>query len=531
MSLSSRFVRLSQLPIAALALALSAPAALAEPSSGVSILIFDASGSMWGQLDDGKSKIEVAREVMADFFTRRDTREPLGVVAYGHRRRGDCLDIEVVAPPGLHDAAALSAHLMKISPRGMTPISESLRIAAHQIPATAEHADIILVTDGLETCDADPCAMAAELAAKGVSIRAHVVGFGLTTEQANAMRCVADTTGGLLLTPQSGSELSAALARIEQLDVAPAPEPEAFFDIGDKAEAGHTYRIGYRGTARPGNYAGFTRRGEGAPPSGPSYGVIGGAGESGNNPFTKRAPLEPGDYDLILAGPNGSVIARQAIEVVAASNGFDPVGSVAPGERFAVSWRGPNQGSERVVIARSDDPPQTYGNSWGYPLTHKGNMRLTAPTEAGLYELRYLSANGREVLFSRQFGVGIAYMDEDTTTTAQLADAAAAAVRADPAQDALPLVRATFRIPANFPQIALSWSAIPLDADMSPEAWAPQTEMIVGEGEFEPGRYEVYTQGPGEVEFRGEVEIVPGQANDFVIPLVAEPDTAEPGTH
>ena len=221
MTLPSRCSAFLPLPASLLALALGAPAALAEPSNGASILILDASGSMWGQLDDGKSKIEVAREVMADFFAQRDPNEPLGVIAYGHRQRGDCLDIEVVVPPGIHDAAVLSAHLMKISPRGMTPISESLRIAAHQIPATAEHADIILVTDGLETCDADPCAMAAELAAKGVSIRAHVVGFGLTTEQANAMRCVAETTGGLLLTPQNGRELSDALARIEQLETTP----------------------------------------------------------------------------------------------------------------------------------------------------------------------------------------------------------------------------------------------------------------------------------------------------------------------
>lgn len=256
MTSSFRFRHPLHLPAIGLALALSASASVAQPSDHVSILILDASGSMWGQLDDGKSKIEVARAVMADFFARRDPQEPLGVIAYGHRQRGDCLDIEVVAPPGVYDAANLSGHLAKISPRGMTPISESLRIAAHQIPRTAERADIILVTDGLETCDADPCAMAAELAAQGVSIRAHVVGFGLTSEQANAIRCVADTTGGLLLTPQSGRELSDALARIEQLDAAPAPEPEAFFDIGDKAEAGHTYRIGYRGTAHPSNYAG-----------------------------------------------------------------------------------------------------------------------------------------------------------------------------------------------------------------------------------------------------------------------------------
>jgi len=524
MSLSSRFTRLSRMPIAALALALSISAALARPADTVSILILDASGSMWGQLDDGRSKIAVAREVMGEFFARRDPSEPLGVVAYGHRQRGDCLDIEVVAPPGLHDASSLSSHLAKISPRGMTPLSESLRIAAGQIPQTAERADIILVTDGLETCEADPCAMAAELAAQGIAIRAHVVGFGLTAEQAEAVRCIAESTGGLLLTPQSGRELSDALARIEQLDAAPPPKAEAFFEIGDKAEAGHTYTIAYRGTARGSDYAGFTRRGEAPPPAGASYGVIGGSVDAGRNPFTKRAPLEPGEYDLILVSSGRDVVARQPIEVVAPSNGFDPVGSVAPGKRFGLSWRGPDQASERVVIARPGDPPQTYQGDWGYPLSRKGRMSLAAPVEPGLYELRYLSANGREVLFSRQFGVGVTHQDEDATTSAELATAAAKAVRADPAQDALPYTRATFRIPANFPQIPLSWSAIPLDPGMSPEAWAPQTDMTVAEGEFEPGRYEISTQGPGEVRFRGEVEILPGQDNDFVIPVVADPD-------
>ena len=53
------------------------------------------------------------------------------------------------------------------------------------IPPTAESADIILVTDGLETCDADPCALAAQLAQEGIAIRAHVVGFGLTSQDIN----------------------------------------------------------------------------------------------------------------------------------------------------------------------------------------------------------------------------------------------------------------------------------------------------------------------------------------------------------
>ncbi|WP_439603876.1 hypothetical protein [Shinella sp.] len=86
------------------------------------------------------------------------------------------------------------------------------------------------------------------------------------------------------------------------------------------------------------------------------------------------------------------------------------------------------------------------------------------------------------------------------------------------------LVRATFRIPSNFPQIPLSWSAVPLDEGISPEAWAPQSEMVVAKGMFVPGLYEVSTVGPGEVEFRRVLRIAPDQTNDFVIPLVVERD-------
>src|SRR5690606_12544244 len=148
----------------------------------------------------------------------------------------------------------------RINPRGMTPISESLRTAAGQIPPTAEEADIILVTDGLETCNADPCAVAAQLANEGIKIRAHVVGFGLTEQEADALACVPGQTGGQSLRPQSGAELTDALNQIAAAAPMPQPVQEAFFDIGPKAEAGHTYRISYTGTARPVDYAGFTRR-------------------------------------------------------------------------------------------------------------------------------------------------------------------------------------------------------------------------------------------------------------------------------
>ena len=87
--------------------------------------------------------------------------------------------------------------------------------------------------------------------------------------------------------------------------------------------------------------------------------------------------------------------------------------------------------------------------------------------------------------------VAIPFEDSDQTTSAELAERASAATRAAPDQDDLPMVRATFRLPNGFPEVALWWSAVPFDPDMS----------------------------PGEIEFRSVVEIVPDQTNDFVIPV------------
>lgn len=507
----------------------------AQEADSASILIYDASGSMWGQLDGGISKVEVAREVIGDFFASRDNSIPLGVIAYGHNRRGDCSDIEVIANVGINDPAGLSSSLNRLNPRGMTPITDSMSLAASMIPPTAESADIILVTDGLETCEADPCALAAQLANEGIDIRAHVVGFGLTKEEGEVMSCVADATGGLLLTPQTGQELADALRQVAQVEPVPPPEPEpepvaeAFFDIGPKAEAEHNYTISFKGTARNIDYAGFTRRGEGAPDVSPSYGVLGGA-DAGRNPFTRRAPLEAGEYDLILAVTGQGIIARQPIEVVVASNGFDAIGSVEPDKRFEFTWRGPNQVGQRIVVARPGAAPDDYFESWGYPFSNSSTQRmgLRAPAEAGIYELRYISGNQREILFSREFGVGVPYEDADQTNTADLAAQAAAATQAAPGQDDLPMVPAIFRMPPSFPQVPHEWSAIPLDPDMSPEAWAPSGKSVTGEGVFEPGRYEVTADWGPKDTFKGIVEILPGQENDFVIPVMSEEDPYVP---
>lgn len=200
-----------------LAAALSAalPVAATEPAAQ-SILVLDASGSMWGQVE-GRPKIAIARDAvgaMLDGWSGGD----LGLMAYGHRRKGDCDDIELLIAPQGFDADGIRRQANALNPKGMTPISAAVRQAAEMLRFTEQKATVILVSDGEETCNADPCALGAELEAAGIDFTAHVVGFdierGSTAD--TQLRCLADATGGRYLTARDAGELNAALGQMAE---------------------------------------------------------------------------------------------------------------------------------------------------------------------------------------------------------------------------------------------------------------------------------------------------------------------------
>jgi Ca-activated chloride channel family protein len=201
-------------------------AALAFPSlaaaEGKSIIVLDASGSMWGQID-GRAKLEIAREALGSVLSGMDPATEMGLMAYGHRSKGDCADIELVVPPGPGTAQAITdaANAMKFL--GKTPLSDAVKMAAGELKFTEEAATVILITDGIETCSADPCALGSELEAAGVNFTAHVVGFGLTKEEGQAVACLAENTGGKYIEAADAGSLVEALKTT--VVVAPEPEP------------------------------------------------------------------------------------------------------------------------------------------------------------------------------------------------------------------------------------------------------------------------------------------------------------------
>lgn len=214
----------SALAAALLTCVISAHAQPAAPQGpGQSMLVLDASGSMWGQIG-GKPKIEIAREAVASMLKSWPTSQQLGLMAYGHRSKGNCADIEMLKAPGSVDKTSFQQSVNALQPKGMTPISASVRMAAEQLKFSERKATVILVSDGEETCHADPCALGKELEKLGVDFTAHVVGFDIDKNpKAKAeLQCLASSTGGRYLDAKDAGELNKALREVAQ---APAPVP------------------------------------------------------------------------------------------------------------------------------------------------------------------------------------------------------------------------------------------------------------------------------------------------------------------
>lgn len=201
------------------------PAAALPADPGVSMLVLDASGSMWGQIQ-GRSKIEIAREAVGSMLKTWPNNQQLGLMAYGHRSKGNCADIEVLKAPGPLDAAAMQQAVNALQPKGMTPITASVRMAAEQLKFSERKATVILVSDGEETCNADPCALGAELEKLGVDFTAHVVGFDLPEGKARAqLQCLAKSTGGRYVEARNAPELNKALGQLAQAAPSAKPKP------------------------------------------------------------------------------------------------------------------------------------------------------------------------------------------------------------------------------------------------------------------------------------------------------------------
>ncbi|MEL7013950.1 MAG: vWA domain-containing protein, partial [Pseudomonadota bacterium] len=112
------------------------------------MIVFDGSNSMWGQIE-GVSKIEIARDTIGALLDGWTEDRQVGLMAYGHRRVGDCSDIEtLVEPQSGATAGDIVERVQAISPRGKTPLTDAVEEAAEALSYKDTPATIVLISDG-----------------------------------------------------------------------------------------------------------------------------------------------------------------------------------------------------------------------------------------------------------------------------------------------------------------------------------------------------------------------------------------------
>ncbi len=208
-------------------------------------LILDSSGSMAEETSDGEPRIDAAKRVLSnviDVIPTDTGRINVGFRVFGHTgnnteagRAESCQGTELRVPIDGVDRDALQAQVEAYQPVGWTPITLALTEAAKDFPAAAAgiRNSMILVTDGLETCDGDPCAASTAIANGDVQGVINVIGFGTSQEETNTLSCIANNSGGLLLSANNYDELLAAVFTIlEQENVVSRTGSFEVEDIG-----------------------------------------------------------------------------------------------------------------------------------------------------------------------------------------------------------------------------------------------------------------------------------------------------------
>jgi Ca-activated chloride channel family protein len=361
----------------------SAPQAVTTDGRASTVIVFDVSNSMWGQIE-GRSKIEIAREVIEDLLYDWNPDVDLGLVAYGHRRAGDCGDIEEVIPVGRVDPDSFSDIVHSLVPRGKTPLTEAVREAAEILNYRDSRATVILVSDGIESCNADPCALARELERGGIDFTAHVVGFdvGRIADQ-RQLSCLADTTGGRYLTADSAGELLSALRTV----AAPPPPPPPMLRLEAVGQAGGAAidDAALRWTVVALDREETVLGGDAV--ARPELDV-----EAGR--YFARAELgdRVGSIEFDYPGDVGAL--HQVVLAISAR--LDAPDEAEGGTVIEVFWSGPNAPGDYIALAEPDAPASSFVV---YARTSAGSpAELSLPEVPGKYQLRYIDAAGGRAL-------------------------------------------------------------------------------------------------------------------------------------
>lgn len=160
------------------------------------LFIVDASHSMdrkW----NGQSLWDISHKMVEEFsfYLQKNYNVEQGLRVYGHRSplaANDCLDSHLEIPLGKNNATRIVKKLKSLSFKGATPLSYSLEKAADDLGCNSHKNLIVLITDGYETCNQNPCEIVRKLMDYRISVKPIVIGLNVEQKDIESMNCIGD---------------------------------------------------------------------------------------------------------------------------------------------------------------------------------------------------------------------------------------------------------------------------------------------------------------------------------------------------
>lgn len=368
-----------------------------------SLLILDASGSMLGRIGE-KMKIDIAKDVIKDIVVDTEDFE-LGLMIYGHRDSKDCSDIETVVKPQKNNAKNISEEINKILPKGMTPIGNAVIVAANSLEYKKQKASIILISDGVDTCGADLCAVGKKLEQIGVDFTAHVIGFDMTKEQEKGLKCLANETGGVFTSTKNADELKKALkANVEEVESCTRDQiGDITFSIPfNSIEAGKKFEIVWSESSKFNDKIAILPK--------DSKSLENNLSKISSLYLAKKkgiliAPADVGEYDIVYFAECGAILGRKSfiVENVAISLNISDI--VEAGTEIEITWTGPNKyGDDITILPKGSTHWDEHLDYISYLNSEKRKSKVLLQSKEGEYDIVYWS-NAEKILARKTFTV------------------------------------------------------------------------------------------------------------------------------
>ena len=288
---------------AALTAQAETPANAAQPRI---VVVLDSSANMLNPLENFK-KYYLVRKTLKDQLVAPLAGHSVGLIAYGHRTRSTCNDVELLRPVEPFDATRFLRTAFSVRPNGQSMVSEALKAAAAALgPGGGK---VLLIAGASDSCQQDPCAAAKALADAEPGLAIDVLALGVSETDGKQMQCIADAGRGrefaaatIADTPKAFADAFASLAMPPAVILPPTPQVSTTAAGGLNLSA----RLGESGAAFDQPLAWTVRPIEGGKPGQVVFRADAAAA---------TAPVPAGTYDVEVAA-NGLDVHQKAEVVI-----------------------------------------------------------------------------------------------------------------------------------------------------------------------------------------------------------------------